>query len=66
METVPAHPKSAVSVLCAGQFLIGLDVTVLNVALPSLQAELEPGMSTGWAAAGSNYCWCRDCAGGCR
>ncbi|MFF1445044.1 hypothetical protein [Streptomyces sp. NPDC058295] len=53
MATVAAHPKSAVSVLCAGLFLIGVDVTVLNVALPSLQAELEPGMSTlQWVADG--------------
>ncbi|MFK0181842.1 MFS transporter [Streptomyces xanthochromogenes] len=29
-------------VLCAGLFLIGLDVTVLNVALPLIQHELRP------------------------
>ncbi|WP_093792219.1 MFS transporter [Streptomyces sp. cf124] len=29
--------------LCTGLFLIGLDVTVMNVALPSLQLDLDPG-----------------------
>lgn len=29
--------------LCTGLFLIGLDVTVMNVALPSLQSALDPG-----------------------
>ncbi|MBQ1098003.1 MFS transporter [Streptomyces sp. b94] len=48
-----AHPRAALVVLCAGLFLIGLDVSVLNVALPSLQAELRPGMSTlQWVADG--------------
>ncbi|MGB8947349.1 MAG: MFS transporter [Streptomyces sp.] len=40
---VVRHPRVALATLCAGLFLIGLDVTVLNVALPSLQAELQPG-----------------------
>ncbi|GHD03879.1 MFS transporter [Streptomyces violarus] len=29
--------------LCTGLFLIGLDVTVMNVALPTLQSDLDPG-----------------------
>jgi MFS family permease len=32
------------AVLCTGLFLIGLDVSVMNVALPSLQSsDLDPG-----------------------
>ncbi|WP_408990219.1 MFS transporter [Streptomyces stelliscabiei] len=38
-----AHPGRALAVLCTGLFLIGLDVTVMNVALPSLQSALDPG-----------------------
>ncbi|MGW2364635.1 MFS transporter [Streptomyces sp. NPDC001667] len=48
-----SHPRAALVVLCTGMFLIGLDVTVMNVTLPSLQAELRPDM-TGlrWVAEG--------------
>ncbi|WP_159050530.1 MFS transporter, partial [Streptomyces cellostaticus] len=36
-----------------GLFLIGLDMTVLNVALPSLRSELQPGMAgLQWVADG--------------
>lgn len=38
-----ARPRRALAVLCTGLFLIGLDVTVMNVALPSLQSDLHPG-----------------------
>ena len=38
-----AHPGRALAVLCTGLFLIGLDVTIMNVALPSLQLDLHPG-----------------------
>ncbi|QIP84233.1 MFS transporter [Streptomyces sp. Tu 2975] len=37
------HPRRALAVLCTGLFLIGLDVTGMNVALPSLQSDLEAG-----------------------
>ncbi|MFF1445042.1 MFS transporter [Streptomyces sp. NPDC058295] len=37
------HPRGALAVLCTGLFLIGLDVSVMNVALPSLQSDLHPG-----------------------
>ena len=30
-----------VALACAGQFLVVLDVSVVNVALPSMRAELE-------------------------
>ncbi|MFF5784569.1 MFS transporter [Streptomyces sp. NPDC012693] len=40
----PARPWLVVLAACAGQFLVVLDVSVMNVALPSLKADL--GLST--------------------
>ncbi|MGW0312589.1 MFS transporter [Streptomyces flavidovirens] len=37
-----ARPYLALAVLCSALFLIGLDATVMNVALPTLQADLQP------------------------
>ncbi len=45
-QTMPSHPESdrnrwiALYVLCAGVLMIVLDVTVVNVALPSIQDDL--------------------------
>jgi len=36
-------PRSLVIALCAGYFLVLLDVTVVNVALPRIGADLHPG-----------------------
>ncbi|MCC3774687.1 MFS transporter [Streptomyces sp. UNOB3_S3] len=36
---------AATLVVCLGLFLLGLDLTVLNVALPSLEDDLEPGVT---------------------
>ena len=38
--TIPAHPRLLLALLCSGQFLVVLDLTVVNVALPSVQADL--------------------------
>jgi EmrB/QacA subfamily drug resistance transporter len=38
--TAPAHPRLVLALLCCGQFLVVLDMTVVNVALPSVQADL--------------------------
>lgn len=34
-----------VALACAGQFLVVLDVSVVNVALPSMRAELDMSVS---------------------
>ncbi|MFE9045675.1 MFS transporter [Streptomyces sp. NPDC007818] len=39
------RPGAAVAVLCTGLGLIGLDTTVMNTALPSLQADLQPSLT---------------------
>lgn len=36
---------AATLVVCLGLFLLGLDLTVLNVALPSLEDDLRPGVT---------------------
>lgn len=44
---------SAVGVVCAALFLLGLDFTVLNVAVPGLRAELGPTLAeTQWIVDG--------------
>lgn len=44
----PHRPRSASTVallaLAVGQFLVGLDLSVMSVALPSIQAEFDAGM----------------------
>src|SRR3954454_25365404 len=39
-RTVPTNRWAALLVLCAGVLMIVLDVTVVNVALPSIQTDL--------------------------
>ena len=38
-------PRTLVLGLCAGYFLVLLDVTVVNVALPQINADLHAGQS---------------------
>ena len=37
-------PKAALIALAVGQFLVGLDLSVMSVALPSIQREFNEGM----------------------
>ncbi|MFG3497742.1 MFS transporter [Streptomyces sp. NPDC047928] len=37
----PARPWTAAAVVCLGLYLLGLDLTILNVAAPDLQRELR-------------------------
>ncbi|MEZ0069417.1 EmrB/QacA subfamily drug resistance transporter [Streptacidiphilus sp. MAP12-20] len=39
------RPWCAALAVCLGLFLLGMDLTVLNVAIPSLQADLRPSMT---------------------
>ena len=44
-----ARPKLVLAVMCVGMFLVLLDVTVVNVALPSIATELRGGpAATQW------------------
>ncbi|MFC4014380.1 MFS transporter [Nonomuraea purpurea] len=45
MSVVPARSWGVLAVLCGAIFLEGIDVAMLNVALPSIRADL--GLSTG-------------------
>ena len=46
-DEVPAYPRrwAALAVLCLSLMIIGLDNTILNVALPSLQRDLDASTS---------------------
>ncbi|MGW6918702.1 MFS transporter [Kitasatospora sp. NPDC054939] len=49
----PRRAWAAVAVVCAALFLIGLDFTVLNVAIPDLQEDLGPTLAeTQWIVDG--------------
>ncbi|MGW8378079.1 MFS transporter [Streptomyces sp. ODS28] len=52
MDHTPLAPRrrwAATAALCLGLFLLGLDLTVLNVAVPGLQADLDASMGeTQW------------------
>jgi EmrB/QacA subfamily drug resistance transporter len=41
----PAHPWRVLAVLCLSVFLVSVDNTIVNVALPTLAAELSAGTS---------------------
>lgn len=43
--TSPTRRWAAVIVVCSGIFLLGMDFTVLNVAIPDLQRDLSPSMA---------------------
>ncbi|MFI1106212.1 MFS transporter [Streptomyces melanogenes] len=54
-----AHPKvkqrpvAATAVVCLGLYLLGMDLTIVNVAIPSLQSQLKPSMAeVQWIVAG--------------
>ncbi|MFJ9694566.1 MFS transporter [Kitasatospora sp. NPDC101183] len=52
-STSGAGPWAAVAVVCAALFLLGLDFTVLNVAIPGLRADLGPTLAgTQWIVDG--------------
>ena len=42
----PANKKMVLILACAAQFMVVLDVAVVNVALPSIQRDLGVGKST--------------------
>ena len=49
----PVHPRSPLPVLMCGVFMIVLDFFIVNVALPSIQAELHAGSTAvEWVVAG--------------
>lgn len=41
----------ALALICVAQFMLVLDVTVVNVALPTIDAELDLGAQLGWVMA---------------
>ncbi|MGW4025401.1 hypothetical protein [Streptomyces sp. NPDC005009] len=42
----PHHERwAAAVVVCLGVFLLGMDLTVLNVAVPDLDRDLKPSMA---------------------
>ncbi len=40
MTRPPANPWIALVLVCAAQFMVVLDATITNVALPSIQSDL--------------------------
>jgi len=44
-STSPPHPGRILAVMCAGMFLVLLDVTIVNVALPRIAAGLDLGVA---------------------
>jgi EmrB/QacA subfamily drug resistance transporter len=43
--SVPAHRYGVLLICCLSLFIVGLDITVVNVALPSIGQELHAGVS---------------------
>ena len=41
VRTAPAHRGAALAVLCLAAFIINLDTTIVNIALPSLMRQLD-------------------------
>jgi MFS transporter, DHA2 family, methylenomycin A resistance protein len=42
---VNAHSRAVLTVMCVGMFLVLLDVTAVNVALPSIRAQMRTSLS---------------------
>ncbi|WP_406133515.1 MFS transporter [Streptomyces zaomyceticus] len=60
----PVHPApdprrwTALALICAAQFMLVLDVTVVNVALPALAADLDLGRTTlTWVVTAYTLCF---------
>ncbi|MFE2815798.1 MFS transporter [Streptomyces nigra] len=56
----PADPRrwTALALICAAQFMLVLDVTVVNVALPDMAADLDLGRSTlTWVVTAYTLCF---------
>ncbi|MFI1186066.1 MFS transporter [Streptomyces californicus] len=52
-EAARRHAWASTAVVCSALFLLGLDFTVLNVAIPALQVDLAPSMAqTQWIVDG--------------
>jgi EmrB/QacA subfamily drug resistance transporter len=44
--TSPIHPGVILGLACAAQFMVVLDIAIVNVALPSIQQDLDVSQST--------------------
>ena len=44
-SSVPAHRYGVLAICCLSLFIVGLDITVVNVALPSIGQDLHAGVS---------------------
>jgi EmrB/QacA subfamily drug resistance transporter len=44
-SSVPVHRYGVLAICCLSLFIVGLDITVVNVALPSIGQELHAGVS---------------------
>ncbi|MFF9866653.1 MFS transporter [Streptomyces sp. NPDC013953] len=56
----PPHPRrwTALALICAAQFMLILDVTVVNVALPDIAADLRLGRTTlTWVVTAYTLCF---------
>ncbi|MFF8833866.1 MFS transporter [Streptomyces sp. NPDC015130] len=56
----PTHPRrwTALALICAAQFMLVLDVTVVNVALPALSADLDLGRTAlTWVVTAYTLCF---------
>jgi hypothetical protein len=51
--TAGANPSVTLIVVCVGYFLVLLDVTIVNVALPDMRADLAAGVDA-WRSRGSH------------
>ena len=58
------HRGAALAVLCAAVFVINVDTTIVNIALPALVRELGPMLTAIVVAgrAGSREAWATDTA----
>jgi hypothetical protein len=61
------RPIAALAVICLSAFVISVDATIVNVALPTLSRELDPDCRLRLAAANAagarDYAGCWDDAG---